>query len=167
MAQTSSLSLCGAMQCVDKVNQSVVRVNSCSKNTSVYKKNDWKSIINNNNNNNNAIKRLRVVCVCACNAGFIYVIVVAVGALWLLFYASPRWGNTNPLVYVAITGTIGSLSVMGCKALGVGIKQTVSGDSQLMNPVLWIIAVTVATCITIQVRSNGIGSFNSCVHSYQ
>jgi len=91
--------------------------------------------------------------VCACNAGFIaYIILVAAGAVWLVFYASRRWGNTNPLIYITITGTIGSLSVMGCKGLGVGIKQTVTGTSQLSNPALWMILVIVATCITVQVQ---------------
>jgi len=96
------------------------------------------------------------VCVCVC-AGFIaYIAVVSVGAVWLVFYASRRWGNTNPLVYITITGTIGSLSVMGCKGLGVGIKQTVAGTSQLTNPAMWMILVTVATCITVQVCSSSI-----------
>jgi len=76
---------------------------------------------------------------------------VAVGAVWLIFYASRRWGNTNPLVYVTITGTIGSLSVMGCKGLGIGIKQTFAGANHLTDPVVWIILITVATCITVQV----------------
>jgi len=40
---------------------------------------------------------------------------------------------------------------MGCKGLGVGIKQTVAGRSQLMNPAMWMILVTVVICITVQV----------------
>lgn len=96
--------------------------------------------------------RFLIVAHFACNAGFVaYVTLVALGAVWLVFYASRRWGNTNPLVYVTITGTIGSLSVMGCKGLGVGIKQSVAGTSQLMNPAMWMILVTVAICITVQV----------------
>jgi len=86
--------------------------------------------------------------------GFIaYIAVVSASAVWLVFYASRRWGNTNPLVYITITGTIGSMTVMGCKGLGVGIKQTFAGTSQLTNPAMWMILVTVVTCITVQVRS--------------
>ena len=92
---------------------------------------------------------------CGWNAGFIvYIILVSIGAVWLVFCASRRWGNTNPLVYVTITGTIGSLSVMGCKGLGVGIKQTVAGTSQLTNPAMWIILVIVIVCIAVQVGSS-------------
>ena len=76
---------------------------------------------------------------------------MAVSTVWLVFYAGRRWGNMNPLVYVMITGTIGSLSVMGCKGLGVGIKQTVAGSSQLMNPAMWMILLSVVMCITVQV----------------
>jgi len=92
-----------------------------------------------------------VVC-CVWNTGFIaYIIVVSIGVLWLVFYASRRWGNSNPLVYITITGTIGSLTVISCKGLGIGLKQTVTGMSQLSNPALYMILVTVAACITIQV----------------
>lgn len=95
-----------------------------------------------------------------CNIGFIvYIVLVAVGAVWLVFYASRRWGNANPLVYITITGTIGSLSVIGCKGLGVGIKQTIAGDNQLTNPAVWVILVAVASCIAVQV------SYSLCRHS--
>jgi len=82
-----------------------------------------------------------------------YVILVTVSAGFLICYASPRWGQSNPLVYIAITGTIGSLSVVGCKGLGVAIKQTLAGASQLGNPVMWLIIATVVICISVQVCS--------------
>ena len=42
-------------------------------------------------------------------AGFVaYIALVTVTAAWLVGYASRHWGNTNPLVYVTITGTIGN-----------------------------------------------------------
>ena len=67
--------------------------------------------------------------------GFItYVIIVFVVSMFLIFYVGPRHGTSNPLVYVTVTGTIGSLSVMGCKGLGTGFKQIIAGDtSQLVD----------------------------------
>jgi len=47
----------------------------------------------------------------------------------------------------------GSISVIGCKGLGVSIKQTIAGSSQLTNPAMWIILVTVVACITVQVTT--------------
>jgi hypothetical protein len=76
---------------------------------------------------------------------------VVVLAIFLIFYASPRWGHSNPLVYITITGTIGSMTVLFCKGLGVAIKQTVGGSSQLSNPVTWMILITVVVCIIVQV----------------
>jgi len=104
-------------------------------------------------------------CMCFCAAFIAYMILVAISAVWLIFYASRRWGNTNPLIYVTITGTIGSLTVMSCKGLGVGIKQTLTGTSQLTNPALWIILVIVVTCITVQVRSF-VDYTSHCCHLY-
>ena len=86
-----------------------------------------------------------------CYLAFItYVVLIAALACILIFYCSPRHGNTNPMIYVTITGAIGSLSVMGCKGLGVAIKLTIAGDSQLTNWLTWFILASVAGCITVQ-----------------
>jgi len=63
--------------------------------------------------------------------------------VWSIFYASRCWRNSNPLVYLTITGTIGSFSVMGCQGLGVGIDQTFVGTTFLTDPVILIILATV------------------------
>jgi len=48
--------------------------------------------------------------------GFIiYTVFILVVVIVLIWFVSPRYGTKNPLIYVTITGTIGSLSVMGCK----------------------------------------------------
>ena len=89
-----------------------------------------------------------------CTEFISYAVLVAITATVLIFYVSPRIGRTNPLVYITITGTMGSLTVMACKGLGVAIKQTVAGDSQLANPVTWLIGTTVVFCIVVQVLGN-------------
>lgn len=99
------------------------------------------------------------------SAFIVYTIVIVTGALALIFFVSPRYGQTNPLVYVTITGTIGSLSVMGCKGLGVAIKQTLNGHSELTNPLTWLILGSVVTCITVQMiyLNRALDVFNTSV----
>ena len=56
------------------------------------------------------------------------------------------------MVYTAICSLIGSLSVMGCKGLGIVIKQTLHGDSQLTNPVAWGLIFAVLACVLTQMN---------------
>ena len=81
-----------------------------------------------------------------------YGFLVIVLALVLIFYYGPRHGKTNILVYIAICSLIGSLSVMGCKGLGIVIKQTVRGNSQLTNPVAWGLLGAVLACVMTQMN---------------
>ena len=81
-----------------------------------------------------------------------YGFLVIVLALVLIFYYGPRHGKTNILVYIAICSLIGSLSVMGCKGLGIVIKQTVRGNSQLSNPVAWCLLGAVLACVMTQMN---------------
>jgi drug/metabolite transporter (DMT)-like permease len=94
-----------------------------------------------------------------------YVLLVISISVLFIFYISPRYGQTNPLVYITITGTIGSLSVMGCKGLGVAIKQTLAGDSQLANPATWLILGTIVFCITVQMiyLNRALDVFNTAI----
>ena len=90
---------------------------------------------------------------------------IAVSSCILIFYYGPRYGLTNPLVYITITGTIGSLSVMACKGLGVALKQTFAGDNQLTNWLTWMILIAVAGCITVQMNylNKALDIFNTSV----
>lgn len=81
-----------------------------------------------------------------------YGFIVIIFALVLVFYYGPRYGKTNILVYIAICSLIGSLSVMGCKGLGIVIKQTLRGDSQLTNPVAWALLFAVLACVMTQMN---------------
>lgn len=81
-----------------------------------------------------------------------YGFIVIIFALVLVFYYGPRYGKTNILVYIAICSLIGSLSVMGCKGLGIVIKQTLHRDSQLANPVAWGLLFAVLACVVTQMN---------------
>jgi len=54
---------------------------------------------------------------------------------------------------------------MGCKGLGVAIKQTIAGHSELANPLTWLILASVATCITVQMiyLNRALDVFNTSV----
>lgn len=99
-------------------------------------------------------------------SGFItYAFVILVCALVLIFYYSPRHGQTNPLIYISITGMIGSLTVMGCKGLGVALTQTFRGDQQFSNWLTWFVIVWVITCIVVQMNylNKALDIFNTSV----
>lgn len=86
-------------------------------------------------------------------------------AIYLIFAISPQYGQTNILVYIAICSLIGSLSVMACKGLSIAIKLTLSGTTQLLNPLAWFFLLSVATCITIQMNylNKALDIFNTSI----
>ena len=61
-------------------------------------------------------------------SGFIvYVCLVAIVSLVMIFYYAPKLGQKNVLIYIIICSVVGSLSVMGCKGIGLAIVQTFQG----------------------------------------
>ncbi len=70
----------------------------------------------------------------------------------LVFHYGPRHGKENILIYIAICSLVGSLSVMGCKGLGIVLKQMFQGQNELKNPVAWMLLFAVAGCIVTQMN---------------
>uniref|UniRef100_A0A1I8IQF5 Magnesium transporter NIPA2 n=1 Tax=Macrostomum lignano TaxID=282301 RepID=A0A1I8IQF5_9PLAT len=100
--------------------------------------------------------------------GFIsYVAIVLAASAVLIFYFAPRYGRTNPLVYITISGSLGSLSVMGCKGTGVAIKQTFAGDNVFVLPVTWLLIASVLFFVTVQMNylNKALDIFNTSVVS--
>ena len=98
--------------------------------------------------------------------GFILYSLFAISlSIYLIFVIAPQYGQTNILVYIAICSLIGSLSVMACKGLSIAIKLTLSGTSQLLNPLSWFFLVAVATCIAIQMNylNKALDIFNTSI----
>uniref|UniRef100_A0A1D1YTE6 Probable magnesium transporter n=1 Tax=Anthurium amnicola TaxID=1678845 RepID=A0A1D1YTE6_9ARAE len=77
--------------------------------------------------------------------------VVAV-SLVLMLHCSPRHGQTNIMVYLGICSTIGSLTVMSVKAIGIAIKLTLEGINQARYFQTWVFSMVAITCIIIQLN---------------
>ncbi|KAJ6424330.1 hypothetical protein OIU84_025175 [Salix udensis] len=91
--------------------------------------------------------------------------VVAI-ALVLILYFSPRYGQTNILVYIGICSVIGSLTVMSIKAVGIAIKLTIKGINQAKYFQTWVFAMVAITCIITQLNylNMVIGSIEQQMH---
>ncbi|KAL6776954.1 hypothetical protein ACKKBF_B19605 [Auxenochlorella protothecoides x Auxenochlorella symbiontica] len=83
--------------------------------------------------------------------GFLLYAASAVAAtLLLIFRVPPDVAASNPLVPIAICSAVGSLSVMACKALGLAVRLTLAGSSQLGHPATWAFAATVVVAVLTQ-----------------
>ncbi|KAL3316403.1 Magnesium transporter nipa2 [Cichlidogyrus casuarinus] len=82
-----------------------------------------------------------------------YACAIIILAVVLIFYLSPRIGKSNPLVYLSISGMIGSLSVMACKGIGVGIREAfINPYSTLSSPLFWTLIIQLLVSITVQMN---------------
>ena len=79
-----------------------------------------------------------------------YCFSVLVFSLVMIYSVSPRYGRSNPLVYISICSLVGSVSVMAVKGLGVAVRLTFSGNNQFTRPATYVFAILVAGCIVVQ-----------------
>ncbi|ESP00116.1 hypothetical protein LOTGIDRAFT_158344 [Lottia gigantea] len=95
----------------------------------------------------------------------VFGILVVISTLVLIFYFVPRYGNTKILVYISICSTLGSFTVMGCKGVGVAIKETVRGTNAFVKPLTYILLVIVVVCILLQLNylNRALDTFNTSV----
>ncbi|GLH01446.1 Magnesium transporter NIPA2 [Gryllus bimaculatus] len=100
------------------------------------------------------IENLEVLLAKLQDPGFIvYVMLVLMTFLAIAFYVGPRYGHRNVVVYIALCSAVGSLTVMGCKGLGLAIKETLTGQTnELGNWLTWAFLITVVICITVQMN---------------
>ena len=93
----------------------------------------------------------------------VYAFIVISLSIYLIYVVVPQHGQSNILVYIAICSLIGSLTVMACKGLSIAIRLTLTGDSQLKNPLGWFFLIAVASCITVQMNylNRSLDTFNT------
>ncbi|KAD0650524.1 hypothetical protein E3N88_43932 [Mikania micrantha] len=72
--------------------------------------------------------------------------------LVLVLYCEPRFGHTNMMVYIGVCSINGSLTVMSVKAIGIAIKLTLEGSSQVARYQTWIFVMVAVTCIITQLN---------------
>lgn len=89
----------------------------------------------------------------ALQPGFmLYCLAVGVFALVMIYRVAPVYGRRNPMVYVSICSTVGSVSVMSIKGFGIAVKLTFQGNNQFTHPSTYVFAIVVAVCIVTQMN---------------
>ncbi|KAH9657372.1 putative magnesium transporter NIPA6 [Citrus sinensis] len=82
----------------------------------------------------------------------IYVAATVSVVLALVLHFEPRCGQTNILVYLGICSLMGSLTVVSIKAIGIAIKLTLDGISQIAYPQTWFFLTVAAVCVITQLN---------------
>ncbi|KOB65927.1 Non-imprinted in Prader-Willi/Angelman syndrome region protein 2-like protein [Operophtera brumata] len=78
----------------------------------------------------------------------------------------PRFGNSNIAIYLLLCSAIGSLTVVFCKAVAMGVKETISGHvNNFSNYVFWLLFGASLMCIMIQMNylNKSLDIFNTSV----
>jgi magnesium transporter len=89
----------------------------------------------------------------AVQPGFLlYVFSVTVFAVVMIYMVAPKYGPRNPMVYVSICSTVGSVSVMSIKGFGIAVKLTFEGNNQFTHPSTYVFAIVVVVCILTQMN---------------
>lgn len=85
----------------------------------------------------------------------------------LVVFFEPRYGQTNILIYLGICSSMGSLTVVSIKAIGVAIKLTLDGMNQVAYPHTWLFVVVAIICVVSQINylNKALDTFNLAIVS--
>ncbi|KZT70391.1 DUF803-domain-containing protein [Daedalea quercina L-15889] len=99
------------------------------------------------------IKTVDEILEYAMYPGFMmYCFTVLVFSVVMIWAVVPKYGRTNPLVYISICSLVGSVSVMAIKGFGVAVKLTFAGNNQFTHLSTYVFGVTVIGCILVQMN---------------
>lgn len=88
-----------------------------------------------------------------CSAAFlVYCMAVSIFAGLMIYKISPQHGKKNPLIYLSICSTVGSVSVMSVKAFGIAVKLTFAGNNQFTSPSTYVFMILTTLCILTQMN---------------
>ncbi|KAH8889358.1 DUF803-domain-containing protein [Thozetella sp. PMI_491] len=89
----------------------------------------------------------------AIQPGFLlYSIAVIIFATVMIYKVAPKYGKKNPLIYLGICSTVGSVSVMAVKAFGIAVKLTFQGNNQFTHPSTYVFMIITTVCILVQMN---------------
>lgn len=81
-----------------------------------------------------------------------YCFTVLIFSLIMIYIVAPRYGRSNPTVYISICSVVGSVSVMAIKGFGVAVRLTFGGNNQFIYASTYLFMVMVAGCIMVQMN---------------
>ncbi|KAI0395352.1 magnesium transporter NIPA-domain-containing protein [Xylariaceae sp. FL0594] len=89
----------------------------------------------------------------ALQPGFLfYSVAVAIFAVVMIYKVAPVHGKKNPLVYLSICSTVGSVSIMAVKGFGIAVKLTFAGNNQFTHASTYVFIILTAGCILTQMN---------------
>ena len=108
----------------------------------------------------------------AIQPGFlIYCLLVIVFATVMIYRVAPRYGRKNPLIYLSICSTVGSVSIMAVKGVGVAVKLTLdpNGSNQFTHPSTYVFILVTTVCILTQMNyfNKALSQFNTNMYVCQ
>lgn len=103
--------------------------------------------------------------------GFLaYCVFVCIFSSVMIYKVSPKYGKKNPLIYISICGTVGSLTVMSSKAFGIAVKLSFAGGedaNQFTHPSTYVFVIVVGVCILTQMNyfNKALTQFSSSLYA--
>lgn len=95
-----------------------------------------------------------------------YVITIFMMSFFIKMVFIPKFGSTNIFVYLLLCSAIGSLTVVFCKAVALGVKETIVRDcNNFTNYIFWLLLFSAVACIMIQMNylNKSLDIFNTSV----
>lgn len=89
----------------------------------------------------------------ALTPGFLlYCLAVGIFSLVMIYRVAPLYGKKNPLIFISICSTVGSVSVMSVKAFGIALKLSLGGNNQFSHASTYVFAIVTCFCILTQMN---------------
>lgn len=99
------------------------------------------------------VERIDEILHYALQPGFLcYCLAVAIFSTVMIYRIAPVYGKKNPLIFISICSTVGSVSVMSVKAFGIAVKLTLGGNNQFTHASTYVFAIVTGFCILTQMN---------------